>query len=290
MTDHELSVLLDGGHFFEGPRWHDGRWYVSDFYEHAVLAVSADGTKEKVLEVAGQPSGLGWMPDGSMLVVSMLDKRILRQYPNGDVVVHADLSELAPGHLNDMVVDSTGRAYVGNLGFDIHTFVVGSHPPPTVLVRIDPDGRASVAADELYVPNGTVIAPDGRTLIVGEALGARYTAFTMAPDGSLTDRRVWGQLPPDPPAGPDGCTLDAEGCIWMADPSGAPCRRLAPGAETVDLIEPPAGMTIFACMLGGDDGRTLLMCAARSDAWSGKVMGTGVLFTTTVEVPHAGLP
>jgi sugar lactone lactonase YvrE len=290
MPDHELTVLIDGGDFFEGPRWHDGRWFVSDFYQHAVLAIGTDGKVETVMEVAGQPSGLGWMPDGSLLAVSMLDRRILRRYPSGEVVEHADLSGLAPGHLNDMVVDSLGRAYVGNLGFEMHDFDPQKPVPTTVLVRVDPDGSTTAVAAELNVPNGTVITPDGHTLIVGEATGARYTAFTINDDGSLGERRVWGQLPPDPPAGPDGCTLDAEGHIWMADPSGAPCRRLAPGAVTVDLIEPPEGMAIYACMLGGPDGRTLLLCAADNRAWSGQPLGSAVLFTTTVDVPHAGLP
>ena len=291
MIDRELSVLLEGGGFFEGPRWHDGRWFVSDFQEHHVLAVRVDGEVEEVMTgVEGQPSGLGWMPDGSLLVVSMLDKRILRQLADGSVVEHADLSDLCPGHTNDMVVDLFGRAYVGNLGFDIHDWDPEKGAPPTVLVRVDPDGTPTVVAEELHVPNGSVITPDGGTLIVGEATAARYTAFTIQDDGSLSDRRLWGQLPPEPPAGPDGCTLDAEGHIWMADPSGGPCRRLAPGAETVDQIQPPDGMTIFACMLGGDDGRTLLLCAAAPNAWSGKPEGTAVLLTTTVEVPHAGLP
>jgi sugar lactone lactonase YvrE len=172
-----------------------------------------------------------------------------------------------------------------------------------VLIRIDPDGWASVAAEDMYFPNGSVITPDGGTLIVGETTGARYTAFTITPDGSLRDRRVWAQVARTPTLttfaetlaqlefGPDGCTLDADGMIWSADEVGARCVRLAPGGEIVAEIAMPDGLTVFACMLGGDDGRTLLMCATPDfDAHARAARRESVLLTTTVDVPHAGLP
>jgi sugar lactone lactonase YvrE len=291
VSGYRLSALLEGGSFFEGPRWRDGCWFVSDYFEHRVLAVHPDGAVDVVLEVPGQPSGLGWLPDGSLLIASMLDKRLLRRFPDGQVSVHADLSALCPGPINDMVVDRRGRAYVGNSGFD-----PSSHDPrkdgiPTSsLVRVDPDGSARRVADDIQYPNGSVITADGRTLIVGESMGARYTAFTIAEDGTLAERRVWGQLPADPPIAPDGCTMDGEGHIWMADALGGPCRRLAPGGLTVDEISPPEGKTFFACMLGGDDGRSLLLCAAGPSAYEGTERGGSVLLTTTVDVPHVGLP
>src|SRR3954469_22207212 len=154
MGKRELTTLLEGGHFFEGPRWHDGRWWVSDFYRYAVLAVSEDGAAEEVLRVEGQPSGLGWLPDGSLLAVSMRDHRLVRRAPDGAVSVHADVSEHCGGHLNDVVVDGEGRAYVGNFGFDL---MGGGTPSYAKLVRVDPDGTVSVAADELMFPNGSVI-------------------------------------------------------------------------------------------------------------------------------------
>ena len=178
------------------------------------------------------------MPDGSMLVVSMRDHRILRWTPGTDATVHADVSEYCGGHLNDMVVDGQGRAYAGNFGFDL---MGGADPAPAALIRVDPDGTASVAAEDLLFPNGSVITPDGQTLIVGETAGARYTAFTIQDDGALTDRRIWAQVAPTPELttlaetlgqlqfGPDGCALDAEGHIWAADEVGARCVRLAPG-------------------------------------------------------------
>ena len=214
--------------------------------------------------------------------------------------MHADVSEHCGGHLNDMVVDSTGRAYAGEFGFDL---MAGADPVTANLIRIDPDGTAAVAADEMLFPNGSVITPDGRTLIVGETAGARYTAFTIEANGSLSDRRIWAQLAPTPPVttleetlgqlkvGPDGCGLDAEGHIWAADEVGARCIRVAPGGEIVDEIAAPEGQDVWACMLGGQDGRTLLMCAAPDFTEHTRTGASdAVLLTTTVDVPHAGLP
>jgi sugar lactone lactonase YvrE len=300
VSDRTLETLLEGGSFFEGPRWHDSRWWVSDFYRHLVLTVEPDGSADEVMTVEQQPSGLGWMPDGSLLVVSMKDHRILRRLPDGEVTVHADLTEHCGGHLNDMVVDQHGRAFVGNFGFDL---MGGADPAPAVLVRVDPDGSATVEAEDLVFPNGSVITPDGQTLIVGETAASRYTAFTIGADGSLGDRRVWAQVAEDPGLGPlaetlpklqfgpDGCALDAEEHIWAADAVGARCCRVAPGGEIVEQIRAPAGLGFFACMLGGEDGLTLLLCAAPDFAEANRSQAReAVLLTTTVDVPHAGLP
>jgi sugar lactone lactonase YvrE len=300
MAARELSTLLAGGSFFEGPRWHDGRWWVSDFYRGTVSTVTSDGAEELVLEVPGQPSGLGWMPDGSLLVVSRKDFRVLRRTPGGEVTEHADLSGMAAGHLNDMVVDRAGRAYVGNFGFDLMS---RADPSSTDLIRVDPDGTASVAASDLWFPNGTVLSDDGGTLIVGETFAARYTRFSVGGDGSLGERAVWGQMEPEPSFegyertlaelrfAPDGCALDAEGHIWSADAVGGRVARLAPGGGVVEEIHAPDGLGAFACMLGGEDGRTLLICAA-PDFLEHRRTGKreAVLLTATVDVPHAGLP
>jgi len=301
MGDRTLTRLADGGGFYEGPRWHDGRWWVSDFYGRTVSTFDTAGHEEQVLTVEGQPSGLGWLPDGSLLVVSMKDHRLLRRDADGSVdVVAADLSDHSGGHLNDMVVDAEGRAWVGNFGFDL---MASADPAPADVVRVDPDGTVTVAAGGLLFPNGSVVTPDGSTLIVGETLGCRYTAWTIEADGTLVDRRVWAQLAPTPALGtfaemlphvtvaPDGCCLDAEDHIWAADAIGGACLRIAPGGEVVDRVDAPDGLSAFACMLGGDDGRTLLLCTApdffehlRTSARD------AVLLTTTVDVPHAGLP
>jgi sugar lactone lactonase YvrE len=300
MAARGLQTLLEGGSFFEGPRWNEGRWWVSDFYTHRVLTVAPDGATQDRLEVEGRPSGLGWLPDGSLLVVSMTDRRILRWTDDTGARVHADVAHLCGGHLNDMVVDRRGRAYAGNFGFDLAD---RDDPRPAALIRVDPDGAATITADGLLFPNGSVITPDGRTLIVGETAGARYTAFTIEDDGSLNDRRVWAQVAAEPELGtleetiarlqfgPDGCALDAEGYIWSADEVGARCVRLAQGGEIVDEIAMPDGLDVFACMLGGDDGRTLLMCAAPDFLEENRMRAReAVLLTTMVDVPHAGLP
>jgi sugar lactone lactonase YvrE len=300
MPDRTLTTLLEGGAFFEGPRWHDGRWWVSDFYRQAVYTVGSDGSEELVVEVENQPSGLGWLADGSLLIVSMKDQRILRRDQRGNVSTHADLGSFTESPLNDMVVDTTGRAWVGCFGFDLMAF---ADPRPAPLMRVDLDGTATVAADEMMFPNGSVITPDSGTLIVGETAGCRYTAFTIQSDGSLTDRRVWAQLAPTPElgplqemlpkmtVGPDGCTLDAEGHIWSADEAGARCIRIAPGGDIVDEIRTPEGLGCFACALGGDDGRTLLVCAAPDFLETNRRESReAVLLTVPVEVPHAGLP
>ena len=298
MGARELRTLVEGGAYFEAPRWHEGRWWVSDFYRHGVFAITPDGAEEQVLEVAGQPSGLGWLPDGSLLVVSMREHALLRRAPDGSVTVHADLTEHCGGHLNDLAVDELGRAYVGNFGFDLMNF---ADPAGTSLVRVHPDGSVHVEAGDLWFPNGTVI--DGDTLIVAETFAGRLTAFMIAADGTLTDRRVWGQIAPTvepstveemlPHLGfaPDGCTLDAAGHIWAADGLGGPTCRIAPGGEIVEKIELPEGLGAFACMLGGDDGRTLLLCAAPDfNEANRKNAREAVLLTTTVDVPHGGRP
>ncbi len=278
-----MRTLLGGGSFFESPRWHDGRWWVSDFFRKVVLAVDENGRVEEIARVEAQPSGIGWLPDGTPLVVSMRDRRVLRI---DDLTVHADLAELCDWHANDMVVAGDGRAYVGNFGFELE----GGEPRPTKLVRVDPDGSAGVAADGLLFPNGSVITPDRRTLIVGETFGRRYTAFTIGADGSLADRRMWADLRAAR-ISPDGCTLDADGCIWSADAVHERCCRIAEGGEVLDEVALPEGLRCFACMLGGEDGRTLLLCGAPDyDARRRTDSREAVLLTTRVTVPHAGLP
>ena len=278
-----LESLLEGGAYFEGPRWHDGRWWVSDIHRHIVLAIEPGGGCEEVLTVAGRPSGLGWLPDGSLLVVSMLEHTILRVPPSGDVEVHAALAAYCGGPLNDMVVDERGRAYVGNRGFETGEPFEGAN-----LIRVEPDGSSFVAAGDLAFPNGTVISADGTMLIVSESLGSRHTAFTIAANGDLVDRRVWAQL--DESFAPDGCTLDAAGRMWSADPRGGRFCLLEQGGTILEEIPAPTGKTAVACMLGGDDGRTLLLCAATMGAGRNHELRDAVLLTTRVDVAHAGCP
>jgi sugar lactone lactonase YvrE len=273
---------------------------VSDFYRNAVYAIDPGGDAEEVVHLGDrEPSGLGWMPDGSLLVVSKKDHTILR-HADGELTVYADLSAFCGGELNDMVVSADGHVYAGNFGFDL---MGGADAAYTVVVHVDPDGNAEVAAGELGFPNGSVITPDGETLIVAETIAARFTAFTIGDGGRLTDRRIWAQVAETPPPGPlaeslpqlkfspDGITLDAEGHVWAADALGARAARVAPGGAIVDEIPAPEGLGFFACMLGGEDGRTLLLAGAPDFAEEKRRNAReAVLLTTTVEVPHAGLP
>jgi sugar lactone lactonase YvrE len=276
-----VETLLTSGAFFESPRWHDGRWWFSDFYRRVVVAVDGTGSFDTIMEVDGMPSGLGWLPDGSLLVVSMRDRRVLRRTTDGEVRVHADLAQLCDWHANDMVVTVDGVAYVGNFGFDLGK----AEPRATGIVRVAPDGSAARVAEELLFPNGTVVTDDGRTLIVGETWAARLTQFTIQPDGSLAGRETFAAVLR---TAPDGCTLDADGCIWFADARSNRCLRVARGGQIRDVLTVPTGLRCFACMLGGDDGRTLAICAA--PGYEDEEARDAVVFTTRVETPHAGLP
>jgi sugar lactone lactonase YvrE len=278
----KTSVLLDGLCFGEGPRWHDGKLWFSDMHAYRVMTVDMDGKSETILEVPGQPSGLGWLPDGRFLVVSMTDRRLLRLDPQGLVEV-ADLSGIATHHCNDMVVDAQGRAYVGNFGWDI--FVPGD-PKPAKLTLVLPDGTVRVVAEDLVFPNGTVITPDGRTLIIGETFAGLLTAFDVLPDGSLSNRREWAKLDG---AVPDGICLDAEGGIWVASPISGAVLRVVEGGRVTHKV--PVTTEAYACMLGGPDRRTLFVCTA-GDSIPDKCREKrdGRIEIVEVEIPGAGLP
>ncbi|MFT3815029.1 MAG: SMP-30/gluconolactonase/LRE family protein [Acidovorax sp.] len=294
-----FRTLLSGFSFLESPRWHDGRLWLSDFYTHCVLAVDADGRAQTVAEVPQQPSGLGWLPDGRLLVVSMRDRRVLRQELDGRLVLHADLQSIAGGNANDMVVDAQGRAYVGNFGFDLMN---GADLQTARLACVSPDGQVSVAAEGLYFPNGSMITPDGKTLLVGETAGNRISAFAIGADGSLGPRRDWAVFGPLPEAadqasvfgnmkvGPDGAALDAEGAVWLADAVGKRLLRVAEGGRILDEIS-TGEQGVFACALGGPDRRTLYACIA-PDSMEHLRAHTreAQLWAVEVAVPGAGRP
>ncbi|MFZ0657890.1 MAG: SMP-30/gluconolactonase/LRE family protein [Candidatus Binataceae bacterium] len=280
---HTLTTLLDGLRFGEGPRWHDGKLYFSDMHANHVMTVDLEGRSAVVCEVPNNPSGLGWLPDGTMLIVSMTDRKVMRMERGGALKVHADLSALAPFHCNDMVVDSKGRAYVGNFGYDLHK---GEKARGTVLIMVTLDGKPRVVADDLMFPNGTVITRDGKTLVVGESFGRRLTAFDIAADGSLANRRVWADLGNNVP---DGIALDAEGAIWVATPMSSEVIRVREGGEVSERIK--VATDAFACMLGGADRKTLfVLTSASSDPAACLANATGKVEITKVEVPGAGLP
>ena len=282
-----LTTMLRGLAFPEGPRWHEGRLWFSDMHADEVVAVDPDGTCETITTVENQPSGLGWLPDGRLLIVSMTDRRVLRREPDGTLVTHADLTGLARWHCNDMVVDSFGRAYVGNFGFDLH----GPNPKPctTELILVGPDGSARVVAEELSFPNGMVITPDGATIIVGESSGGCLTAFRISDDGSLSDRRTWASL--EKGTAPDGICLDAEGAIWSACPRTGVVQRIREGSEVIERIQLETDSQAYACMLGGPHGTTLYICASQgANPSTCRHERKGRIVSVEVDVPHAGMP
>lgn len=285
--------LADGIYFGEGPRWHDGRLWFSDFYAYAVKSVSLDGDVRTEFELEDRPSGLGWMPDGSLLVVSMTKRLLMRRAANGKISLHADLSGIATFHCNDMVVDAHGRAYVGNFGFDLDAEmnargiegVLADHATAQ-LACVSPDGSVKVAASGMHFPNGSVITPDGRTLIVGETLSATLTAFDVAADGTLSKRREWASTGARVP---DGIALDANGNIWIANPLAPECALIEQGGRVLEVVD--TGQPCYACMLGGPDGRTLFMLTATTSiAHEAAASPKGKLLVATVDVPHAGRP
>ena len=287
----EWTLVIDGIDFGEAPRWHDGRLWFSDFYQQTIssveIAADGTGTRHVELEYDGRPSGLGWLPDGRLLFVSMLDRRIMRREDDGTVVVHADLTDVTAGHVNDMVVSSTGIAYVGNFGFD---FEGGDSVKATTLAIVRPDGSVTADAHPLLFPNGSVLTHSERTLIVGESFGGQYTAFTVDHDGSLTEPRIWADVEG---TAPDGCTLDEEEGIWFSDAVGRQIVRVVGSGDIDDLSTIHIGTpnNTYACMLGGDDGHTLFVLTADDsspDVCAGNA--TGAIYSTRVEVAHAGRP
>ena len=219
----------------------------------------------------------------ALVVVFMTSRRIMRDNGDGTLVEYVDLSDIAAWHCNDMVVDDNGNIYVGNFGFDLES---QAEFQPADLALIRPDGSTTVAATALAFPNGSVITPDGETLIVGQTFGGDYQAFTIGDDGTLTNRRQWAEIPG---TAPDGCTLDAGGGIWFSDALGSQVVRVEEGGAVTDRVATP--QPTFACALGGDDGRTLhVLCAPGShpDEVAGKA--GGAIYTMRVQHPYAGRP
>jgi sugar lactone lactonase YvrE len=280
-VDATTTTLADDLGFPEGPRWHGGRLVFSDFHDRRVRSLTPDGDLATVLDLDDSPSGLGWTPEGTLLVVAMTRRALLEVTGTGPVV-RADLTALTRFRANDMVVDAAGRAYVSSFGFDL---VGGAPVEPTVLVRVDPDGSASVVAEDLRFPNGMVLTDDGRTLVVAETYGARLTAFDVAGDGSLSGRRLFAETPG---LAPDGICLDAEGHVWFATARTPEVLRVREGGEVTGRVAVGSGSLSYACMLGGEDGRTLFVCTAPT--WAEGGPRAGRIEVATVDVPRAGRP
>lgn len=287
--DYTTEILVDGLGFPESPRWHEGRLWFSDQHLDRVMAVDLRGELEVIAEVPGSPSGLGWLPDGRLLIVSMKDKRLLRLDPQG-LVVAADLGQLATHTCNDMIVDHEGNAFIGNFGYEIGDPLAEPRFAEIILVR--PNGEAGIVAHGMAFPNGCVITPDHSTLIVAESSAARLTAFTITLEGLLVERRIWaefdkrGLVVDQDRLIPDGICCDSKGAIWVASP-GTPggVLRVLEGGEVTDRVQ--VEHQAFAAMLGGPERKTLFVCTSTYDEDNGV---QGRIEMVDVEVPGAGLP
>ena len=300
-----LKLLLENVYFSEGPRWHNNKFWFSDFYQHAVFSVDANGVQEKIVDIPNQPSGLGWLPNGDMLIVSMHDQKLMR-FSDGVLSLHSDLSHLTKFTCNDMVVDNDGHAYIGNFGTTQHNIDV----KPTCLIHVTPDGKASIVAENLEFPNGTVITPDGKKLIVGETYAGRLTAFDINSDKTLSNRQTWAKMMPTwifyvskvrrflkqvpketnfAPRVPDGICLDEGMGIWVASPTTFEVFRIEEGGNVTDIISTP--QRAYACMLGGESGKTLYISTA-NDSTPEVAMSQpmGKIYTTEVKFARAGNP
>lgn len=278
MGPADAELLLDGLYFPESLRWRAGELWFSDIYGGQVVRIGPGGP-QVVANVDGLPSGLGWLPDGTPLVVSCEQRRVLRIESDGTTTGHADLSGYLTHEANDMAVDHSGRAYVGNYGFDVAT---GAEPAPTVLLRVEPDGRVFAEEPQLIFPNGLVRTDGGRSLVVAETFADRLTTMRIAPDGSLHDPKVLATLPSG--SGPDGIDVDEAGGIWVACAFGAAAVRVGPDGEATHRIEFP-GEGVYCCALGGADRRTLFVALADQDEERAARVRTGRIVTVPVEVP-----
>tara|TARA_B100000780_G_scaffold52745_1_gene32702 strand:+ start:919 stop:1833 length:915 start_codon:yes stop_codon:yes gene_type:complete len=300
-----LKLLVEDIYFSEGPRWHNNKFWFSDFYQHAVFSLDESGTLEKVVDIPNQPSGLGWLPNGDMLIVSMHDQKVMR-FSDGVLSLHSDLSHLTKYTCNDMVVDKDGHAYVGNFGTTKHNIDV----VPTCLIHVAPDGVASIVADKLEFPNGAVITPDGKKLIVGETYAGRLTSFDINSDKTLSNRKIWAQMMPTwifyitkikrflkqvaKESGyavrvPDGICLDEAMGIWVASPTTFEVFRIEEGGLVTDIVSTP--QRAYACMLGGPKGKTLHISTANdSTPEVAKSKPMGRIYTTRVKYARAGNP
>ena len=306
----ELKKLTGGLYFGEGPRWHKNKLWFSDFYSHKVMTLDENNSLKTVCEVPSQPSGLGWLPNGDLLIVSMLDRKILR-FSEGSISVHADLSEYVAHKCNDMVVGRDGTAYVGNFGMGD----AGESLNSTHLMIVKSDGTVLKGPDNLLFPNGTVITEDGKNLIIAETLGAKLTSFDIEDNGELTNRKLWARTSPlfslliikflssmgfdlskvdfskysKNLHVPDGICLDEKNGIWIASPTTKAVVRIEKGGNITDTINTPKGA--FACMLGGKERKTLYVIISNSsDPEEAQASPEGEIHSIEVEIPGVGKP
>ncbi|HUY42693.1 MAG TPA: SMP-30/gluconolactonase/LRE family protein [Acidimicrobiales bacterium] len=293
MENYDARVITEGLAFGEGPRWHEGRLWFSDFYRHRVSSIKPDGSDERVeLVLDTQPSGLGWLPDGDLVVASQLDRSLVR-VRNGVTSTLRDLSPHFGFWANDLVTSARGVTYVGNFGFDLDLVLrdegvegLSVERALTNVVVVGADGDVLQVVPDFVFPNGSVITPDETTIIIAETLAFRLSAFDIAPDGTLSNRRVWAQLDF---VAIDGICLDAEGQIWVANALGTQCLRVKEGGEITASAS--ASQNTYACMLGGDARDELfIMTAPTSSRFDVADVRVGKIEVAKVAVPGAGRP
>jgi sugar lactone lactonase YvrE len=279
----ELQTLMTGLAFGESPRWHNDRLWFSDFGAQEVVAVVLSGKSEVIAHIPGTPMGLGFLPDGRLLIVSMRDGLLLRQEHDGRLSTHASLHHLSGYPWSDMVVDGRGNAYIGNLDFNFP----GGDFASGILALVTPDGKARLVADGCAFANGMVVTPDNSTLILAESYGHRLTAFDIEASGLVSNRRVWADLGGDYP---DGICLDAENTIWYADVPAKRCARVRKGGEILQTLDLDRGC--FACTLGDADRGTLFLMAAQYPpaSWGPEAARTGQVLTAQAPAPGVGWP
>jgi sugar lactone lactonase YvrE len=278
------ETVATGFVFPECPRWRDGALWFSDCHDGKVIRLDPSGRILESFELPGKPAGIGFLPDGDMLIVSIEELGVYRRDAQGRLHKHADLSGVHRAHTNDMTVDRNGNAYVGEIGFHM----ASEEPRETVLALVRPGGEVEVVVRPIFTPNGAVITPDGKTFIIGESLGRRLIAFDIQPDATLSNRRLFAQL--EKLDVPDGICLDAEGYIWATAPFSSSVLRVSPAGEVVERINLDDTRP-YACMLGGDDRRDLYICCAPDhDPEKTMPLRKGEMRRMRVAVPGAGLP
>lgn len=293
MDNYDARVITEGLSFGEGPRWHEGRLWFSDFYRHCVSSILPDGSDERLeVTLETQPSGLGWLPDGDLVIASQLDTSLVR-VRNGVASSFCDLSPYFGFWANDLVTSASGVSYVGNFGFDLDLVMrdegvegLSVERALTNVVVVGPEGDVRQVVPDFVFPNGSVITPDGKTIVIAETLAFRLSAFDIAPDGTLSNRRVWAQLDF---VAIDGICLDAEGQIWVANALGTQCLRVKEGGEITASAS--ASQTTFACMLGGDAlDQLFIITAPTSSRFEAADARHGKIEVASVAVAGAGRP
>ena len=294
MPVRTTEIVADGFAYPECPRWRaDGLWF-SDQHAEQIVRIGPDGVPETMAHVPGGPAGIGWLPDGTLLAVSMHDRALLQigfraddgepVQRSAELTIVADLAPCHPGLSNEMVVDARGRCYVGNIGFD---FYGGEEPRPTVLVVVEPGSEPRVVAEDLLVPNGTVITARGDRLIIAESFAHRLTSFRVGPRGNLDDRRVFADLGDEIP---DGICMDAGQGVWYGSIGRHEVVRVEEGGRVTDRVS-TGDREAIACMLGGDDRRDLFVCTSRTlDPLESVTALSGAIEVVRVDLPGEGRP